>query len=190
MTRSSRYIKRSPDDEPPLSFSIAADTVFVVEIRTSGGNHRASLLIEMSRCQYYDIRRSNRNPHFHLLGKLQTKPYLQRLEKAGYERVIHGNMWLPRPKNYYILLLREFDYYLDEVTVLNNIHRNNLLNGVVNKIPFSWMAQSMFVDSDNKQSGRGNILWDAGFTGLNSTDASIVPGLNLPGRILKTKHQR
>ena len=98
-------------------------------------------------------------------------------------------MWLPRPKNYYILLLREFDYYLDEVTVLNNIHRNNLLNGVVNKIPFSWMAQSMFVDSDNKQSGRGNKLWDAGFTGLNSTDASIVPGLNLPGRILKTKHQ-
>ena len=49
----------------------------------------------------------------------------------------------------------------------------------------------MFVDDykDLMFSGgkRGNLRYDAGYTAINQTDSSAIPGMNLPHRLISTK---
>ena len=34
---------------------------------------------------------------------------------------------------------------------------------------------------------RGNLKYNAGYTAMNQTDSSVIPGMNLPHRLVSTK---
>ena len=175
--------------------SIALDLVLVIEIVNDAKEHFGSLLVETSTAQYYDVRRSDRNPHFHIVGAVQKKRYMSKLGAMGFEEVHARDLCRDRPKRYFIQLRRYRDYYLDEITVRNNILRNNTMRAIMSDIPFEWIAQKMFVDEYSPEKKikngavRSNIRWDAGFTGLNTTDTTKVPGMHMPGRNLQTSKQ-
>ena len=185
-TRSQQYYKTSETKGDQYEPSIASELLLIVEITGSDGIHRGSLLIEQSEVQYYDFRRSDRNPHFHVMGHMQKGRYLRQLRSRAFKEVRKETFGKGRPSLYYMVLSKEYDYYLDEITVVNNVHLSHLA-ALVNKLPLQWVAQTMFIDEDDadmKDNRRGNKRWDAGFTGLNSTDNTLVPGMNVPGRIL------
>ena len=200
-TRSNHYYRAAQGGNKDDNVaSIAAELIFVVELMNKKKEHKGSLLIEQSKLQYYDTRRSDKNPHFHILGHHQRKNYITKVGRLGFKPVSHDELGSQRPTLFYIILSKEYDYYLDEVTVVNNVHLTKL-RGLASRIPFKWIAHMLFVkeynnnkkkmmmDGGTKENTRGNARWDAGFTGSNSTDDSVVPGMYVPGRILKTKQE-
>ena len=201
-TRSKHYYRAAQSDKTDeYRANVASEMIFVVELMNKKNEHKGSLLIEQSKLQYYDTRRSDKNPHFHILGNHQRPNYIRKLVRLGFEEVSHDDLGRGRPPLFYIILSKEYDYYLDEVTVVNNVHLTKLGN-LASQIPFEWIAHTMFVEEYNKKkktgatggqkkkNPRGNERWDAGFTGSNSTDGSVIPGMNVPGRVLWTNRQQ
>ncbi len=66
------------EGEMEVPESIAEDLVLVSELCHANGEHYASLLIETSTEQYYDVLDSHRNAHFQLIKSLQVGPYIRR----------------------------------------------------------------------------------------------------------------
>jgi hypothetical protein len=174
--------------------SIVEDLVLVVEI-VEDGNHVASLLMETSDTQFYDVRGSDRNPHFHILGSYQMARYLESLNygRVNEDRfveiendVVQDDSTLP--KHYYIILKSTENYDLKYATVRNNIQDDERLNAVVSTIPFQYIANEMFLTKKGKakkddSSDRGNYLWNAGYTPRDCTDGTTEPGMNIPNRM-------
>lgn len=179
---------------PNIDFedSIAKGMNLVFEISGLDGNHRGSIIIEQSRCQFYDTLDNHRNRHFTLLQHYQVPSYIKRLVRRGFVAVPERDVCTEsRPKGNWYMVLKEYrDYYTPEATVLNNIHRNPRFASIVKTIPFQWMAEEMFLRdySNSKDSGvRGNLRWDEGRTGVCSNDKSVQAGMNVPNFITKNK---
>ena len=122
-TRSQHYYRAAKvKNDNEYRKSLASEMIFVVELTSKKLKHTGSLLIEQSKLQYYDTRRSDKNPHFHMLGYHQRRKYISKLVSVGFKEVSHDNLGRGRPPLFYIILAKEYDYYLDEVTVVNNLH--------------------------------------------------------------------
>jgi len=151
--------------------------------------------MEMSDSQFYDVRRSDKNRHFQLFGGTQIDRYICGLVSRDFVELKDPNAEASRPGKYFIRLRKECDYFLDEVTVVNNVDSDPIMKEVMSKIPFQDMGQKMFVDeyeAVKKKKGkdtRRNLRWDAGFTVQNSTDGRTVQGMNIPARNLTTRKQ-
>ena len=61
--------------------SVASDLVLVIELTAMDGKHYCSVMMEPSQVQYYDVKRSDRHPHFHILGTMQFGSYVTRLRE-------------------------------------------------------------------------------------------------------------
>jgi len=196
--RSDDYSNCFAGINPISNPSVASDLVLVIELTAMDGKHYCSVLMEPSKVQYYDVKRSDRHPHFHILGTMQFGSYVTRLREkcAGdglpqfelltEEEVRSGH----RPDRCIIILRGDKDYELDEVVVWNNLHLHPVLRKVVTRFPATWYANILFGDEHigggvKDKNSRGNRRLDAGYTGTNSTDKKTVPGMNLPGRITK-----
>ena len=136
------------------------------------GEHYASLLIETSSEQYYDMLDSHRNAHFQLLKGFQVSPYVRELEGRQFVEVGEVAWFEPRPDKYYIYINDTQTCYLEDLVVRNN---DSELREVFASIPWQEIADRMFIHDYNAKSGsdtnniRSNIRWDAGFSGQNST---------------------
>ena len=184
-----------------INASIVEDYVFVVEVMERGC-HIASLLMKTSETQFYDVRGSDTNPHFHTLGSFQQERHLDGLNfgRKGEDMfveitndVVPANVTLP--KRYYIILKSDVDYNLKYATVRNNIQNDERLNAAVNAIPFQYMADEMFLTDEGKAQNddvgeRGNHLWNAGYTQRNCTDCTTEPGMNIPDRMTALSKRR
>ena len=77
--------------------SVASDLVLVIELTAMDGKHYCSLMMEPSQVQYYDVKRSDRHPHFHILGTMQFGSYVTRLrEKCAGDGLTQFELLLPR----------------------------------------------------------------------------------------------
>lgn len=184
------------NSEQPQQRSLVDDMVFVVEIYEDK-TKQAVLLMETSDTQFYDVKGSDRNPHFHILGTYQMGRFLSDLNfgRKGGDRFVEiyddVHPIRPLPKYYYIVLKRNQDYNLRYATVRNNIHNNNAMKLILTKIPLQYMADRMFLSDDGNarkrgkddDGSRGNKLWNIGFTGRDTTNGKTEPGMNIPNRM-------
>ena len=85
--------------------------VFVVEVYEDK-TKQAVLLMETSDTQFYDVKGSDHNPHFHILGTYQMGRFLSDLNfgRKGGDRFVEiyddVHPIRPLPKYYYIVLKR------------------------------------------------------------------------------------
>lgn len=185
----------------PIQKSVASDLVLVIELTNEDGDHYCSVMMESSKVQYYDVKGSDRHPHYHILGTLQFGSYMTRLkEKCAQEGVENFTLLTEeevrsgyRTDRCVIILRGDKDYDLDEVVVRNNIHLHDVIGSIVAQYPAEYFARILFGDETSGKSkdnnSRGNKRLDAGFTGTNSTDGETVPGMNLPGLMTRNmKH--
>ena len=59
-----------------------------------------------------------------------------------------------RPQLFYIILSKEYAYYLAKVTVVNNVHLTKL-GDLASQIPFEWIAHMLFIKEYNKKNKKG-----------------------------------
>jgi len=183
--------------------SVAKNLSLVFEVADKSGEHHGSIIIKQSRCQYYDSLDNHRNRHFTLLEQFQVPGYISSLEERGWRAVPKeefSSTKRTRERGWFMVLESDSDHYTPEVTVLNDIHKNDLYKHLVKLMPFRWLAEEMFLDEYRESLGskrkkrdddvRGNLRWDVGRTGLNSTDSTTLPGIYAPGLITKNRSKR
>jgi len=164
--------------------SIAATSLFVFELVNKKGFHYGSLIVEPSLKQFYDVRRAHVRPHFQILAT-QKISYLCGLRDQGFVEVKDPSVGRRNGNDrYYSVLTCEKNHYLNEILVINTIATDEEFSMLAGQLPAKEMAQSMF--SDPSQFGltrgdvRGNSRYDAGYTGTNCTDDSVIPGMFFP----------
>ena len=183
-----------------VAATVAASTILVFELWTKGtkkkkGVHYGSFLIPPSERQYYDILRPDIRPHFQLLDK-QVDAYVDTLLCQDFDEVEYASRWSlkhpVRPKKFYTFLDSGRNHYLPEVTVVNGFAQGSAMREMADRIPVEDIATRMFVDDyDGVGSDvRGNLRRDIGFTAVNQTDPTVVPGMFFPRRLTPCSKMR
>jgi len=129
--------------------SVAKNLSLVFEVADKSGEHHGSIIIKQSRCQYYDSLDNHRNRHFTLLEQFQVPGYISSLEERGWRAVPKeefSSTKRTRERGWFMVLESDSDHYTPEVTVLNDIHKNDLYKHLVKLMPFRWLAEEMFLD--------------------------------------------
>lgn len=174
-----------------MAASIAANMYFVIESHR-GGSHHASYIIEQSPLQYYDTSNARQNPHFHITDRqldsykfmLDSREFHSVYLKPGEDGDTTPAEMYDMDVKFYTILTKEHDYYTDELTVVNNICDKPILDDIASNIPFRDLAQQMFEQDYKSLSGdkstRGNLRYDAGYSGVNQTDSTVQPGMFFP----------
>jgi len=153
-------------------------------------------VVEQSSTQYYNAKSLYVNRHFQVMH-LQLGNLIVYLEHMGLQKVEVtpatelGRQHYTLRKGTYSILSKNMDYFLDNIVVVNNVRDKPSLAQFADKIPFEATAQKMFINNyeDLMFSGgkRGNLRYDAGYTAMNQTDTSVIPGMNLLHRLISTK---
>ena len=86
---------------------------------------------------------------------------------------------------YYLDLCRNQNHYRDDIIVVNQF--DDSLAAAHNKVPWEWLAAELAGGA--VQGGRGNALFCAGYTGQNSRDGTVLPGMNFAGLNITTKRR-
>ncbi len=166
----------------------ARDMYLVYQLRDKSGTHYCSVLVRPSKYQYYDFKDSHANAHMRILS-CQLPRYHDWMSSLGFSR-LDDPFEDHRPEKYYFIIEDTVtNCHVKEVSVVNNLHKDEHYSDLLPLIPFEWIAEQMFVGDykANRDSASGkkrnNIRWDAGYTGVDSTDPEIVPEMNMPSRI-------
>jgi hypothetical protein len=181
--------------------SIAGSCMLILEACNKNNVHYGTYIIRQNYEQFYDPLNAKRNKHYQIFG-WQYDTYLSRQQEKGFELIedpsdvdilreewsgvvsdedVHDHvMILPRSK--FVYVLSEFeDHYLKDLVVVNNF--GGELRGLADKIPVDAIAQMMFVDNYDDCSEkdlRGNLRYDAGYSGQDQTDPNVIPGMYCP----------
>ena len=187
---------RFPDQS--LHALIAGSMFFVVEKRcaTNPDCLGSCYVVEQSSTQFYNAKNLHVNRHFQVMH-LQLGNLTAYLKHMGLQQVEVPSATGSACQHYtlrkgtYSILSKDIDYFLDEIIVVNNVMDNPALAQFADEIPFEAIAQKMF-DDDYKElmftgGKKGNLRYDAGYTAMNQTDSSVIPGMNLPHRLISTK---
>jgi hypothetical protein len=83
------------------------------------------------------------------------------------------------------------NYFLDDITVCNDMTKDEI--AMYGCIPMTEFGEKMFIHDysaeGNRADKRGNLRYDAGYTGMNQTDRGVVPGMNFPCRLIGPSRQ-
>ena len=183
--------KRKVDEEVTATYKfdgVARDMYLVYRLYKEGGVY-AHVLLRPSKYQYYDFRDSHSN--FHLrIHKIQLPRYCSQVESEGFVRIEDPAETDVRPEKYYFIIESDVrECHVKEVSVVNNLHEMNEYKHVIEYLPFEWMVKKMLVTEyisgldSTRGRKRSNIRWDIGYTGVDSKNRSITPGMNMPNLI-------
>ena len=187
---------RIPDQS--LHTLIAGSMFFVVKKRCA--KHPNCLgscyVVEQSGTQFYNAKNLHVNRHFQVIH-LQLGNLTAYLKHMGLQQVEVPSATGLTCRHYtlrkgtYSILSKDMDYFLDDIVVVNNVMDKPPLAQFADEIPFEAMAQKMFVDDYEELmftgGKRGNLRYNVGYTVMNQTDTLVIPGMNLPHRLISTK---
>ena len=174
-----------------LPTSIAGSMYFVVEkldCIVKVGTIGSCYLVQQSEMQYNDATRAHVNPHLQIMDS-QFGSFIRFLAHEGLEQlqikpVNRGTGQNVLRKGCYAILSRNEDYFLNDLIVVNNVMDKPDLEEIAAHIPFNNLVYRMFIEDYEclMLSGgkRGNLRYDAGYTAMNQTNSSVIPGMNLP----------
>jgi len=160
---------------------IAPDAAFLFELRECN-IHLGSIVVVANKWQYYHILFLDKRHHRQIVGRINQNHYINNKIDNGFHIVPREN-YHKRRKPYFILILdKEYDHFLPEITVVNNLQNHPYALQILNSIPFREIAQEMLGNNYDqlKSDGRANNRIDIAFTPLNQRDKTILEGQNLP----------
>lgn len=170
----------------------AEELWLVVELNIVEGKHGYMLVEGNPSTQYYDFRGAHKNTHYQILPQVQLTQLKAKWLNENYQEWDGvGDI----PDLFYIYLDNRKDHHLPYITVINNVLDVEELHRIQSRIPFQELAklliQEMFTNNRKRKQNyrtsdsRQNVRGDIGFSGLNSTDGSSIPGMNIPGHIVE-----
>ena len=171
---------------------------FVFELMSPGvgskpGEHYASLILEQPQYQAYICADLHRHYHGQLTDE-EKDDYICQLQHKGFERVSReaSLQSTRRPKLYYIILDKEYDWNIHEIKVLNRFQDHEELMQLVHQLNLSELAHHLLItkwdETKDWVNGRNNFQLSHGYNHLNQTDRERIPGLCLPQRHMKPQN--
>ena len=144
---------------------INPDAHFVFELRADK-IHLGSIIVEGNQYQYYHILFLHQRHHWHLVGEINQKGYLEKILNRGFHLVPREEYYCSRRPFFILLLDRNHDHYLPEITVVNNLNHHPYAVEILNSIPFQEIATEMMVNKydELKADGRANNRVDIAYT--------------------------
>ena len=164
---------------------------FVFELMSQGeesvpGEHYASLILEQPQYQAYICADLHRHYHGQFTD-VEKEDYICQLQHKGFQQVTReGSLQPTRPKLYYIILDKEYDWNIHEIKVLNKFQDHEELMHLVNQLNLSELAHHLLItkwdETKDWVNGRNNFQLSHGYNHLDQTDSERIPGLCLPRR--------
>ena len=168
--------------------------LFVVEVKNKKGEHVRTYVLEPAPVQFYDVRHLNRNPHYQILPS-QLLSLKANARSVGFHCIEEWSDDFSEtgvvPDQVLLVMSGNRNYFLSDITVCNEMTKDEI--AMYGCIPMTEFGEKMFIHDycaeGNRADKRGNLRYDAGYTGMNQTDKGVVPGMNFPCRLIGPSRQ-